>query len=112
MKFLFCLTLRRDLLEQRYSTGSIPLLYSTGSIPLLTSSHCSKTCGGPEAFTYSTIFKKCVVISCSEGRNATSCQPIRAPHTHRLEHKDQISHNQTLKSTWTLQSKYEKHVGL
>ena len=33
--------------------------YFTGCLPLLTPNNSFKTCGGPEAFTSTTIFKKC-----------------------------------------------------
>ena len=47
--------------------------YFTGSILLLTPNHSYKTCGGPEAVTFSTIFLRYVVEKLSlEGRNATS----------------------------------------
>ena len=44
------LTQKEALLEQKYFTGSIPLL---------TPRHNPKTCSGPEAFSSTTIFKKC-----------------------------------------------------
>ena len=36
-------------------------MYFTGSKPLLSPNHSHSTCGGPEDFTSTTIFKKCVV---------------------------------------------------
>ena len=42
------LTLKEDLLEQKYVTGSIHLL---------TPNHNFMSCGGPEAFTSTTIFE-------------------------------------------------------
>ena len=56
-----------DLFEQRYFTGSMPLL---------TPNHIFKICDGPEAFTFSSIFMKGGEKTCSGGINATSCRPI------------------------------------
>ena len=49
---------KEALLEQRYSTGSMPLL---------TSNHSFMTCGGPEAVTSATILMKCGVKTSSVG---------------------------------------------
>ena len=46
--------------------------YFTGSMPLLTLSHAFRTCVGAEAFTFTTIFKKCDVYLAQEGRNVVS----------------------------------------
>ena len=39
--------------------------YLTGSMPWLNPNHNCKTCGSPEAFTSTTNFKKCAMISSS-----------------------------------------------
>ena len=36
-----------------------------------------RTCGGPKAFVSTRIFERCDVKLAQEGRNATSCKPIR-----------------------------------
>ena len=55
-----------DLLKQNYSL--LLLLF----IILLTPNHSLKTCGGHEAFTSTTILKKCAEKIAQDGRNATS----------------------------------------
>ena len=49
---------KEDLLEQRYPSGSMPLL------------------GGPESFISTSVFKKCGVELAQEGRNAASWKLI------------------------------------
>ena len=62
-------TSKEALLERKYFTGSMPLL---------TPNHGYKTCGCPEAFTSTTICKKCGVKLALEGRNTTSWKHIRS----------------------------------
>ena len=50
--------------------------YFTGSMPLLTPNSSFMKCGGPEAFTSSTIFSTCGKESALEGRNATNLGSI------------------------------------
>ena len=57
------LTQKETLLEQRYFTGSMPLLAPN---------HSHTTCGGPKTFTSTTIFRKYGGTQAQNGRNATS----------------------------------------
>ena len=57
---------KEDLLEQKYSTGSMHLL---------TPNHSLRTCGGPEAFTSTTIFKKYGVKTSKGGQEGYILKP-------------------------------------
>ena len=65
------MTQKEDFIERKY----LPYL--------LTSNHTLKTCSCPEAFTIKTIFEKCGV-KVPQGRNATSCRPLRSSPGHNV----------------------------
>ena len=56
---IFVSILMISINSHRYKRSFVEKKYFTGSSPLLTPNLSSKTCGGPETLTSTTILKKC-----------------------------------------------------
>ena len=57
---------------ERLCKAMLEQKYLIGSMPLLTQNYTSKTCGGAEAYTSTTMFKKCHEKTSLTSRNAPS----------------------------------------